>query len=177
MDIIKTEARKPAFISEVEYEMVTVMFAQGMSREQVIKKLNFDRNWYYARLKKDPQLQLAERNGTEQLINELPKDIVIGMKKSILGHTKTVKKKVYEMRNVTDENGIVTQEKVLIGETEEERYYPPQSGVLNAAGKQTMSLLKDSESSTEIEKKIMMLDPADLDTIYKIVEQKILNDG
>ena len=93
--IIGGNKLKPEVISENEYEAVTNLFSQGMSREDVIKKMNYDKSWYYRRLTRDPLLKLAEQRGHDVVMDNLSKDIAVGVKKGLLGHTIKKQKKIY----------------------------------------------------------------------------------
>lgn len=167
--------RKPDVMAEAEYEAICNLFSQGSNRAQIIKKLGYDKNWYYNRLSKDPKLKLAEQRGYDICIDNLPKDIAVGVKKSLIGHTHTVKKRMYEYVSVYDENGVESVERVLKQEVEEEKYYPPNAAIINAVGRQVISSMKESDNTTnDIDKRIGELSDDDIDAMYKVA-QKVLS--
>jgi hypothetical protein len=169
--------RKPDFLNDAEYDIITLLFAQGLNRDQVIKKLGFDKNWYYTRQIKDPKLKLAEQKGYDACIDNLPKDVAVGVKKSLLGHSKVTTRRVYEFVDVVDANGVVTREKVLRAEIEDEKYFPPNASVVNAVGKQVIGSMKESDNTlSEVERKISELSDEDIEAMYQISKKVLSNE-
>lgn len=169
------KGRKPDFMNDAEYEIITLLFAQGLNRDQVIKKLGYDKNWYYNRQIKDPKLKLAEQKGYDACIDNLPKDVAVGVRKSLIGHSKVVTKKVYEYVDETDKNGVVVRKKILVGEIEDEKYFPPNASVVNAVGRQVIGSMKESDNTlSEVERKISELSDEDIESMFKI-SKKVLN--
>lgn len=169
------EKRKPEIMGDVEYDAITNLFSMGLSREEVIKKMNFDKSWYYRRLGKDPSLKLAEQRGYDAVLGNLNKDIAVGVKKGLLGHTIKKTKKAYEFVDEVDENGVVTTVKVLKGVVEEDVYYPPNAAIVNAVGRQVIASMKESDDTTlEIEKRMSELSDEDIAAMH-IIANKVIS--
>jgi hypothetical protein len=168
------QKHKPEIISEAEYEAITILFSQGLSREEVIKKMNYDKSWYYRRLSRDPSLKLAEQRGFDEVLGNLSKDIAVGIKKGLLGHTIKKTKKAFEFVDEVDENGVVPTRKVLKGLVEEEVYYPPNAATVNAVGRQVIASMKENDDTTiEIEKRMSELSNEDIQAIHEIANKVI----
>jgi replicative superfamily II helicase len=168
------QKRKPEIMGDVEYDAITNLFSQGLSREEVIKKMNFDKSWYYRRLGIDPSLKLAEQRGYDMVVGNLSKDIAVGVKKGLLGHTFKKTKKLYEWVDQVDENGVVERVKVLKSVVEEDVYYPPNAAIVNAVGRQVIASMKESDDTTlEIEKRMSELSDEDIQTMHDIANKVI----
>ena len=168
VDIVLSEKRRPTIVSEAEYETISTLFAQGLDRSQVIKKMGYDKNWYYSRLSKDMKLKKVEQDGNNAYLENISKDVTGAIKKSILGHKVTTKKVLYEY--VTDAEG--NQVKVPRSEVKEEKYYPPNSAVLTAVGKRVLKTMQEDDNvDVEIDKKIRELSEGDLEGILQIAEK------
>lgn len=165
---------KPEVISENEYEAVTNLFSQGMSREDVIKKMNYDKSWYYRRLTKDPILKLAEQRGHDVVMDNLSKDIAVGVKKGLLGHTIKKQKKMYKYEDVTNEDGTIERVRVLEALVEEDVYYPPNAAIVNSVGRQVIASMKENDDTTlEIEKRMAELSDEDIRKMHEIANKVI----
>lgn len=168
------EKRKPEIMGDVEYDAITNLFSMGLSREEVIKKMNFDKSWYYRRLGKDPSLKLAEQRGYDAVVGNLSKDIAVGVKKGLLGHTFKKTKRAYEWVDVVKENSEVERVKVLKAEVVEDVYYPPNAAIVNAVGRQVIASMKESDDTTlEIEKRMSELSDEDIAAMHEIANKVI----
>lgn len=174
LEIIKGEPVKPSIISEEEYERIEILFSQGMKREDVIREIGWDRNWYYRRLNKDPKLRLSEKRGVDHAIGNIPRDVAVGIRKSILGHTVTTSKRRFEIKTVINSDGEEVQERVLVEEVEEDKYFPPNASTLNQVAKQVVAGLKEGdETLNSIDEKIAAMSDDDIKTIAEITRKQI----
>lgn len=168
------EKRKPEIMGDVEYDAITNLFSMGLSREEVIKKMNFDKSWYYRRLSKDPSLKLAEQRGYDAVLGNLSKDIAVGVKKGLLGHTVKKSKKAYEFIDQVNEDGVVERVRVLKAEVVEDVYYPPNAAIVNSVGRQVIASMKESDDTTlEIEKRMSELSDEDIQAMHDIANKVI----
>lgn len=165
---------KPEVVSENEYEAVTNLFSQGLSRDEVIKKMNYDKSWYYRRLSRDPLLKLAEQRGHDVVMDNLAKDIAPAVKKTLLGHTIKKEKKMYEYVDQQKDDGTIERVKVLTAVVEEDVYYPPVAAVVNAVGRQLIGSMKENDDTTlEIEKRMAELSDDDIQKMHEIANKVI----
>lgn len=174
IEIINRNLAKPDTMSDTEYGIIEECFASGMPREQVITKMNYDRNWYYRRLKSDARLKLAETRGHDALVEHIPKDVGVGLKKSLLGHTTTVQKRAYQIIEEIDEDGNVREVRKLVSIIEEDKYTPPSASVVNTAARGVIAGLKEDESAqNEITKAVSELPEEDIKTLAEIAMKNI----
>lgn len=173
-DIIKGDPIKPSIVSEEEYDRIENLFSQGMKREEVIREIGWDRNWYYRRLKNDPRLRLSEQKGYDAAIANIPRDVATGIRKSLTGHFVTTSKRRFEIKTVINDEGIEVQERVLLEEVEEDKYFPPNASTLNMVAKQIVAGIKEGdESSASIDEKISEMSDEDIRTIAEITKKQL----
>lgn len=173
MEIVSVDKRKPSIIPQGDYETIEVLFSRGCSREEVIKRMKYDRNWYYRKLKSDPKLLNAESKGNAVFIGSINKDVAASIKKQLLGHKVKVKTEFYVHEE--DEEGNVV--KKLVNTKKEEKYFPPNASVTNAIGRQVIGNMKEEDTTyKDIEKSLMDLDQIELDNLVNI-GLKVLGSG
>ncbi len=174
MEIVKQDSIKPSVISKEEYERIENYFAQGLKREDVIKNMNYERNWYYRRLKNDPALRRAEQSGYAQCVEGLHRDVVVGIRKSLTGHVETTTKRQYQIRMIVNEEGEEVAERVLIGEIEEDKYFPPNASTLNQVAKQVIAGMKDGDDGMQqISEKMKDMSPEEIELIAEITAKQL----
>lgn len=167
--------RAPTSLGSEEYEIIEAYFAAGLSRDEVIKKLNFNRVYYYRRVAVDIRLQHAEKSGNKQFKETLGPDLANAIKKSLTGHKVALKKTIYEYRDELDSEGNPTgvQRKVKLGYTVEEKYTPPSSAVVTTLMKAIAPSLNSGEVLLDDETNIEKLTDDQMNHLLEI--GKIIN--
>lgn len=174
LEIIKGDPIKPSIVSEEEYDRIENLFSQGMKREEVIREIGWDRNWYYRRLKVDPKLRLSEQKGFDSALTNIPRDVAVGIRKSLTGHVVTTSKRRFEIKTLINKDGDEVQERVLVEEVEEDKYFPPNASTLNLVAKQIVAGIKDGdESAANIDEKISEMSDEDIKTIAEITRKQL----
>lgn len=174
LEIIKGDPIKPSVVSEEEYDRIENLFSQGMKREDVIREIGWDRNWYYRRLKNDPRLRLSEQKGFDTAVANIPRDVTVGIRKSLTGHVVTTSKRRFEIKTVINNDGDEIQERVLVEEVEEDKYFPPNASTLNQVAKQVVAGLKEGdETLNSIDEKILSMSDEDIKSIAEITRKQL----
>lgn len=173
--ITSSTPRSPQIISENEYKEIETLFSQGLSRDKVIENLNYDRSWYYRKLKTDIALKRAEAAGYDTFVENLPKSIAVGLNKTLVGHKEVKIKQRYEFQNVVDEaTGLTTRERVLVEEVVEEVYVPPNASVVNAVARTMIAGLKpDDAGINEVDEKFQQMSDEDIKALAEIASKQL----
>ena len=167
--------RAPTSLGSEEYEIIEALFSAGLNRDEVIKKLRFDRVYYYRRLAVDIRLQHAEKTGNKQFKETLGPDLANSIKKSLTGHKVALKKTIFEYVDELDKEGNPTGKtrKRKVGYTVEEKYSPSSSAVITTLMKVIAPSLSSGEVLLDDETNIEKLSDEQMNHLLEI--GKIIN--